>query len=140
MNIVPNEASFDFEIRYLPEHDGLELTEEIKAAAERIAAGYRDVFRQARFSFEDLQNYPALDTPVDSEAVNFVRALTGGNSTGKITFGTEGGLFQKELGVPAVVCGPGNIAVAHKPDEYVSAEQLALCDQMLGRLLERLSA
>ena len=78
--------------------------------------------------------------PVDSEAVNFVRALTGGNSTGKITFGTEGGLFQQELGIPAVVCGPGSIAVAHKPDEYVSGEQLALCDAMLGRLLDRLSA
>ncbi len=64
--------------------------------------------------------------------MNFVRALTGGNSTGKITFGTEGGLFQQELGIPAVVCGPGNIAVAHKPDEYVSEEQLALCDAMLG--------
>ncbi len=140
MNIVPNEASFDFEIRYLPKHDGTQLAAAIKKAAERIAAGYRSVFAKARFSFEDLQSYPALDTPVDSEAVNFVRALTGGNSTGKITFGTEGGLFQKELGVPAVVCGPGNIAVAHKPDEYVSAEQLALCDQMLGRLLERLSA
>jgi acetylornithine deacetylase len=140
MNIVPNEASFDFEIRYLPEHDGTAITAEIKAAAERIAAEYRDVFTDARFTFKELQSYPALNTPVDSEAVNFVRALTGGNSTGKITFGTEGGLFQKELGVPAVVCGPGNIAVAHKPDEYVSAEQLALCDQMLGRLLLRLSA
>jgi hypothetical protein len=66
-------------------------------------------------------------------------SVTGGNSTGKITFGTEGGLFQQELGIPAVVCGPGNIAVAHKPDEYVSEEQLALCDQMLARLLDRLS-
>jgi acetylornithine deacetylase len=139
MNIVPNEASFDFEIRYLPKHDGMEIKAEIKALAERCAARYRDVFSQAHFTFEDLQSYPALDTPVDSEAVNFVRALTGGNSTGKITFGTEGGLFQRDLGVPAVVCGPGNIAVAHKPDEYVSAEQLALCDQMLARLLERLS-
>jgi acetylornithine deacetylase len=139
MNIVPNEASLDFEIRYLPEHNGMEIKAEIKALAERCAARYRDVFSQAHFTFEDLQSYPALDTPVDSEAVNFVRALTGGNSTGKITFGTEGGLFQHELGVPAVVCGPGNIAVAHKPDEYVSAEQLTLCDQMLARLLERLS-
>jgi acetylornithine deacetylase len=139
MNIVPNEASFDFEIRYLPEQDGRALAAEIGQAAERIAATYRDVYWQARFTFHELQSYPALDTPVDSEAVNFVRALIGGNSTGKITFGTEGGLFQKELGVPAVVCGPGSIAVAHKPDEYVSAEQLALCDQMLGRLLDRIS-
>ena len=87
----------------------------------------------------DLQSYPAMNTPVDSEAVKFVHALTGGNSTGKITFGTEGGLFQQALGTPAVVCGPGNIAVAHKPDEHVSEAQMAQCDRMLERLVERLS-
>lgn len=140
MNIVPNLASFDFEIRYLPEDDGQEIFAHIQRAAEKIAVGFQKVFPKARFEFANLQSYPALNTPVDSEAVNFVRALTGGNSTGKITFGTEGGLFQQELGIPAVVCGPGNIAVAHKPDEYVSEEQLALCDAMLGRLLDRLSA
>ena len=140
MNIVPNRATFDFEIRYLPEDDGQALLQRIKAAADVVAAKFRDVFPQARFEFTTLQSYPALNTPVDSEAVNFVRALTGGNSTGKITFGTEGGLFQQELGIPAVVCGPGNIAVAHKPDEYVSEEQMALCDAMLLRLLDRLSS
>lgn len=138
MNIVPNLASFDFEIRYLPEDDGLEIAARIQAAAEKIASGFRGVFLAARFEFKELQSYPALDTPVNSEVVNFVRALTGGNSTGKITFGTEGGLFQKELGIPAVVCGPGNIAVAHKPDEFVSEEQLAQCDVMLGKLVEML--
>ena len=139
MNIVPNLASFDFEIRYLPEDDGGTIFARIQKTAEKIAAGFQNVFPKARFEFATLQSYPALNTPVDSEAVNFVRALTGGNSTGKITFGTEGGLFQQELGIPAVVCGPGNIAVAHKPDEYVSEEQLALCDAMLARLLDRLS-
>jgi acetylornithine deacetylase len=140
MNIVPNDASFDFEIRYLPQDDGLAIAARIRDAAENVAAGFRSVYPDARFSFTDLQSYPAMDTPVDSDVVNFVRALTGGNSTGKITFGTEGGLFQQELGIPAVVCGPGNIAVAHKPDEYVSVAQLALCDDMLGRLVEKLSA
>lgn len=139
MNIVPNLASFDFEIRYLPEDDGATIFARIQKAAEKIATGFQNVFPKARFEFATLQSYPALNTPVDSEAVNFVRALTGGNSTGKITFGTEGGLFQQELGTPAVVCGPGNIAVAHKPDEYVSVEQLGLCDAMLARLLDRLS-
>ncbi len=139
MNIVPNRCSFDFEIRYLPEDDRLAIVTRIKAAAEKVAAGYRDVFAQARFEFSDLQSYPAMNTPVDSEAVKFVHALTGGNSTGKITFGTEGGLFQAVLGTPAVVCGPGNIAVAHKPDEYVSEAQLAACDRMLERLVEKLS-
>ena len=139
MNIVPNHCSFDFEIRYLPEEDEQAIVARIKAAAEEIAAGYRSVFAEARFTFMDLQSYPAMNTPVDSEAVKFVHALTGGNSTGKITFGTEGGLFQKALGTPAVVCGPGNIAVAHKPDEYVSEAQMAQCDRMMERLVEKLS-
>jgi acetylornithine deacetylase len=140
MNIVPNRCTFDFEIRYLPEDDENAIVARIEAAAEKVAAGYRGVFAGARFAFAALQSYPAMNTPVDGEAVKFVHALTGGNSTGKITFGTEGGLFQKELGTPAVVCGPGNIAVAHKPDEYVSVEQMAQCDRMLQRLVEKLSA
>ncbi len=139
MNIVPNRCSFDFEIRYLPEDDEAAIVAAIKAAAEQVALSYRGVFPQARFDFMNLQSYPAMNTPVDSEAVKFVHALTGGNSTGKITFGTEGGLFHQILGTPAVVCGPGNIAVAHKPDEYVSEAQMAACDTMLARLVERLS-
>ncbi|MCA3554494.1 acetylornithine deacetylase [Aestuariivirga sp.] len=139
MNIVPNRCSFDFEIRYLPDDDETAVVTRIKAAAEEIAAGYRNVFGLARFEFADLQSYPAMNTPVDSEAVKFVHALTGGNSTGKITFGTEGGLFQQALGTPAVVCGPGNIAVAHKPDEHVSEAQMAQCDRMLERLVEKLA-
>lgn len=139
MNIVPNKATLDFEIRYLPEDDGAAISQRIQSAAEAIADGYRPVFSKARFEFAELQNYPGLNTPVDSEAVKFVHALTGGNSTGKITFGTEGGLFQHVLGTPAVVCGPGNIAVAHKPDEHVSLEQLGQCDAMMHRLIERLS-
>ena len=140
MNIVPNRCSFDFEIRYLPEDNEHAIVTAIKAAAEHVAASYRDVFPKARFDFMDLQSYPAMNTPVDSEAVKFVHALTGGNSTGKITFGTEGGLFQQVLGTPAVVCGPGNIAVAHKPDEHVSEAQMAQCDRMLARLVEKLSS
>lgn len=140
MNIVPNRCSFDFEIRYLPEDDGEAIAARIRAAAEDIARGYRGVFSEARFEFAELQSYPAMNTPVDSEAVKFVHALTGGNSTGKITFGTEGGLFQKALGTPAVVCGPGNIAVAHKPDEHVSEAQMAQCDRMLERLVDKLAA
>ena len=140
MNIVPNRCSFDFEIRYLPEDDQHAIVTRIKAAAENIAEGYCGVFDKARFEFMDRQSYPAMNTPVDSEAVKFVHALTGGNSTGKITFGTEGGLFQQALGTPAVVCGPGNIAVAHKPDEHVSEAQMAQCDRMLERLVEKLSA
>jgi acetylornithine deacetylase len=139
LNIVPNRCEMDYEIRHLPADDAEAILQWVELRAEAIAARSRKVFPQARFEFTALPSYPALDTPVDSEAVNFVRRLTGGNSTGKISFGTEGGLFTRDLGVPAVVCGPGSIAVAHKPDEYIAREQLALCDQMLARLIDELA-
>jgi acetylornithine deacetylase len=140
LNIVPNRCQMDYEIRHLPADDADAILQWVEVRAEAIAAKSRKVFPEARFEFTALPSYPALDTPVDSEAVNFVRRLTGGNSIGKISFGTEGGLFSRDLGVPAVVCGPGSIAVAHKPDEYIAREQLALCDQMLARLIDELAA
>ena len=139
LNIVPNECSFDFEIRFLPSDDAGAITSRIRQAADDISAEYKAVFPDARIELIELQSYPALSTPVDSEAVKFVHALTGGNSTGKISFGTEAGLFQEKLDIPAIVCGPGHIAVAHKPDEYITADQMARCDSMLKRLLEILS-
>ncbi|HKJ55064.1 MAG TPA: M20/M25/M40 family metallo-hydrolase, partial [Nitriliruptoraceae bacterium] len=55
-----------------------------------------------------------------------------------VPYNTEAGLFQ-DAGIPAVVCGPGSIGVAHQPDEYVEVSQLARCLQMLDRLVAELS-
>ncbi|MEM8842112.1 MAG: M20/M25/M40 family metallo-hydrolase, partial [Pseudomonadota bacterium] len=68
----------------------------------------------------------------------FVKSLSGANGTIKVAFGTEGGLFDTRLGIPTVVCGPGSMAQGHKPDEFVTEEQLARCDAMLDGLLARL--
>ncbi|MGN6305695.1 MAG: acetylornithine deacetylase, partial [Mesorhizobium sp.] len=62
------------------------------------------------------------------------------NGTIKVAFGTEGGLFSRDVGTPTVVCGPGSMAQGHKPDEFVSLEQMRRCDDMLDKLLERLVA
>ena len=66
-------------------------------------------------------------------ARELVAELTGANGADTVAFGTEAGLFQA-LGSDVVVCGPGSILQAHKPDEYLSREQLALCCEMLTRL------
>jgi acetylornithine deacetylase len=139
INIVPNRAHFDFEIRHLPGDDVEEMFRRIEDAAEEIVDAARPRFAGAKLVFEPLAGYPALDTGADDEVVAFVRSLTGANATTKISFGTEGGLYQQRLGVPSVVCGPGAIAVAHKPDEYVEASQLEACSTFLSRLVERLS-
>ena len=57
----------------------------------------------------------------------------------KVAFGTEGGLFSDVAGVPTVVCGPGSMQQGHKPDEYVSLDQLDRCDRMLAALVDRLA-
>lgn len=139
INIVPSRASFDFEIRYLPRDDVDAMFRRLEAAADEIVQAARPRFAGAKLTFEPLVSYPALDTAPDEEIVTFVKSLTGANATSKISFGTEGGLYRQRLGVPSVVCGPGAIAVAHKPDEYVEAGQLEACTAFLSRLVDRLS-
>lgn len=75
----------------------------------------------------------------DSEAVALARALTGENASEVVSFGTEAGLFQA-VGIDTVVCGPGSIEQAHKPDEFVTLDQLDQCLAMIERLIPRLAA
>ncbi len=138
LNIVPNLATFEFEIRNIADEDPKALMNRIRQAAERIEIEAQKTFEGAAIDFAPGISYPALNTPPDAEIVSFVKSLTGGNSTTKISFGTEGGLYNQRLGIPTVVCGPGSIAVAHKPDEYVEETQLVACEKMLARLHERL--
>jgi acetylornithine deacetylase len=140
LNIVPNACSLDMEIRHLPQDDIDDLLRAVGSVGARVADAARARFPQADVALHPVSSYPALDTPPDSEVVSFVRGLTGSNSLGKMSFGTEGGLYQKQLAVPTVVCGPGSIAQAHKPDEYIAEDQLAQCDQAFQRLLAALEA
>ncbi|MCY1538458.1 Acetylornithine deacetylase [compost metagenome] len=71
--------------------------------------------------------------------MRFVESLLPvGAAKTKVAFGTEGGLFTRHLDVPVVVCGPGSIVQAHKPDEYISRAQLAECDAFMQRLVAAL--
>jgi acetylornithine deacetylase len=139
LNIVPNLCVVDFEIRNVAADDAAGILDRLRDAASRIAVDAAPIAPEAAIDIEITNSYPGLDTPATSEAVAFVKSLTGANSTMKVAFGTEGGLFSRDLGTPAVVCGPGSMAQGHKPDEFVSVEQLRRCDEMLGRLLSRLA-
>ena len=138
VNIVPNRAVIDFEIRSLAGEDTDALIAELTAAAEAIVAPLRGEFPEAAIVVERLWDYPGLGTPSDANVVNFVKSLTGANGTIKVAFGTEGGLFDARLGIPTVICGPGSMAQGHKPDEFVTVEQIAHCQAMLGALVDRL--
>ena len=56
-----------------------------------------------------------------------------------MSYGTEGGVFQV-AGISTVVCGPGDIAVAHKPDEFVDVAQISQCMDVMDRLRDHITA
>ncbi|WP_425403692.1 acetylornithine deacetylase [Hwanghaeella sp.] len=137
LNIVPNECRIDFEIRNIQSDDPAAILRRIEEEAQTIAQNFGE---GAGISIDVVNSYPGLDTPLDADIIRFVQSLTGANSTTKIAFGTEGGLFSNRLGIPTVVCGPGSMAQGHKPDEFITVDQMAKCDRMLNALVERLAA
>ena len=139
LNIVPKECHFDFEFRHLPCDDPRELLVELQRYIERdLLPEMHAVQPAAGFHFEELSSFPGLDTPASADIVQLAKALSGGNSTGKVSFGTEAGLFSA-IDIPTVVCGPGSIEQAHKPDEWIELEQIARCEEFVQRLVEHVS-
>lgn len=140
LNIVPNRCEILFEIRSLNEDNPDALMEEIRTRADETVARYQKVAPEVAIEIEPTPNtYPGLTTPEEAKVVQFVKSLLGANDTMKVAFGTEGGLFSTHVGIPTVVCGPGSMEQGHKPDEFVSADQLAKCDDMLANLVARLA-
>jgi acetylornithine deacetylase len=139
LNIVPNLCTLEFEIRNVAADDPATIMDRLRVAAGNIEKNARKIAPEAAVAIDVTNTYPGLDVPRTSNAVTFVKSLTDADNTIKVAFGTEGGLFNQRLAIPTVICGPGFMAQGHKPDEFVSVEQLNQCDRMLDALLDRLS-
>ena len=139
LNIVPAECEFDFEVRALPGFEAQAVADQLQTYAQtELLPRMRAVSADSDIRLQPLSAYPGLATPADSEAAQLVAMLSGSDDFGTVAFGTEGGLFD-QAGIATVVCGPGSMDQGHKPDEFVSVEQLKACDAMLLRLVEHLS-
>ena len=140
LNIVPAECTFDFEMRSLPADDPARLAASIQNYANDVLLPkMRAVSRDADIRFSELSSYPGLLTDAASDAAQLLAHLCGRDDFTTVAFGTEGGLFD-EAGIATVICGPGSMDQGHKPDEFVSLEQLERCDQMLEQLAVWLQA
>ncbi len=134
LNIVPAECRFDFEMRALPADDPQQVAAELRDYAEsELLPRMRAVSAASDIRFSELSSYPGLFTEAGSEAAQLLALIAGSDDFSTVAFGTEGGLFD-EAGIATVVCGPGSMDQGHKPDEFVSRDQLAQCDAMLARL------
>lgn len=140
LNIVPEQCTFDFEIRTLPAFDPAIVLEEVRNYAySELLPRMRSVHTDAAINFKLLSEYPSLMTDPKSEAAQLLGRLIDSTSFDTVAFGTEGGLYA-EQGIPTVVCGPGSMDQGHKPDEFVTIEQLDRCDAMLEQLIQLVRA
>ena len=140
LNVVPELCVFEFEIRFLPGQDVDALVDAARRFTEaEIIAPLRAKAPEANVTWEQTSLIAALDGNPDSPAAQLAKSLTGANDTGQVAYGTEAGLFQ-QTEIPSVVCGPGHIDQAHKPDEFIDLDQIALCETFMTRLAARLAA
>ncbi len=139
LNFVPRACIIDFEIRNIPAENPEKILRDIRADADAIVKPLISRFQQARIDIEVTNSYPGLETNPDGEVAKFMK-VAGNEKPIKVSFGTEGGLYQQELRFPTVVCGPGFMEQGHKPDEFIAREQIARCDAMLQTLIEDLAS
>jgi len=139
LNIVPRDCRFEFEVRHLPFDDPDALFEEVRAYAATFVPAMQAVAPDTWIEFDALSTLPGFDTHDGSEIATLGHDCNAQGGVGKVSFGTEASLFHG-AGVPTVICGPGHIAQAHQPNEWVELAQLARCEAFFRRLADRVCA
>ena len=137
-NIVAKDCEFVFDCRTLPQSQSDELISKIQAHAELLKEEMRKVYAQADISFETLANAAPLATSDEAPIAYLGKTLARNNLLGRVSFATDAGWLH-QAGIPCVVVGPGDIDVAHKPNEFIEISQLEECLGFLDRLRERMT-
>jgi acetylornithine deacetylase len=138
VNVVPRDCEVIWEMRNLPATSQDALSQEVIERARReLLPQMRRVAPDADLVFESHMTLPAFGIAADHPLVGWVQQLarTAHLGAGAVGFGTEAS-FYMQSGIPTVVIGPGAIAQAHRPDEYLSYAQIAACEQFFARLIE----
>lgn len=140
INTIPALCEFVFEFRNLPGVDPKAIISRIQSyAGDVLLPRMRGEHADADLVITEIAAAPSLDAAEQDAITKLVRALTGDRDINKVAYATEAGLFQ-QMGVPAVVCGPGDIQQAHKPDEFVALDQLEACEKFLRKVVGSLKA
>lgn len=139
-NIIPARCEFFFDYRYVPGKPPEEFIEQIRAyIAEQLEPRMKRVHPQSGVELELTGSIPGLSPEEQSSIAQLARSLLRPRPSAKVSYGTEAGFFQ-QAGIASIVCGPGSIEHAHKPDEFVPLTQLAECEAFVRRLTERMGS
>jgi acetylornithine deacetylase len=138
-NITARDCTFSGEIRLLPTETVADWKARVLAEAARREAELKAIHPDAAITFASRMELPGFLPEPDSPAERLARALTGDNASHVVSYQTEAGHFQ-DRGLPTVVCGPGSIAQAHQPDEFITVDQLDAGTEFVRRLIRHLAA
>lgn len=137
INILARETVVTWEYRNLPDRDPATIVETVKRrAAGEILPKYRRRSSDAAFDTSLDAHYPGLALDEESPAVALARELTGANRIEAVAYGTEAGQFQR-YGIAAVICGPGSIDQAHRPDEFCALSEYEACEAFLRKVIAK---
>ena len=138
LNILARHCTFQWEFRYLPGTSHDDIFEAFdNHARNAVLQRLRAIAPEADIVTTIRSHVPALVAREGCPAEALARQLTGANHAEAVSYGTEAGLFQ-EAGIPSVICGPGDIREAHKPNEYIEIAQVAACETFIRRLINQL--
>lgn len=137
-NIIANACRFDWDFRNIPLDDAQDIIDDFQSFCRERIELRRRVFRGFDITHDALHPpVPPLDTPENAPIVDLIKRISGATETSTVAYAAEAGQFSR-AGFPSVICGPGDIAQAHRANEFVAVEQLALCMTMIERLAEAL--
>ena len=136
VNVIADRCAFAFEVRFTVDHDSDDVLRPFMEAVDRERSGIAE--QNGSVELSEIIRYPALRTPSTDPWLHLVERIADAGPATAIGYGTEGGLFAEALGVPVVICGPGDIAVAHRPDEYVTVDQLLRCERFLCSIVHQI--
>jgi acetylornithine deacetylase len=138
-NITARDCTFDIEFRVVPGDHVEDWEAAFETHVAQIEAQMQAVHHQARIVLEKFYALPALRPEKDGPAEALARRVTGDNAAHVVSYGTEGGQFQSRS-YSTVICGPGDIAQAHQPDEFITCEQFAAGGRFVSGLVDTLRA
>ncbi len=133
-NVISDSATFYWDVRVIPQDKASQILHEFENYCQSLVDTNADRF--PGFTIETTSfhpDVPPLDTPEDQDVVSLIRKVSGVDSLAAVSYAAEAGQFA-EAGFQAVICGPGDIAQAHRANEFVAKDQLIKCEQMLERL------
>jgi acetylornithine deacetylase len=139
-NIIAEKAEFIWEFRPIPGFDGDKVVKSFEQfATQTVLQKLQQTAPQASIITREQSNAPPLLSTDGSDAETFVMNLIGTNELKTAAYATEAGHFQQTGDVSTVVCGPGSIDQAHKPDEFIDISEIERCERFMDKLIKALS-